>query len=247
MIFYEGGIRLSNGEYDLTIYVPTRGRPYNAKRLEHQFYQTSTISSRAVFILSEDDPKLNSYLSADWKVDPIIVKPKKRGFVDPLNMGYWKDRRETYSFAVGFMGDDHFPTTVGWDEAFVNQLLDMKAGLVYGNDKFQEKNVPTQIAMTSDIALTLGFMTLPQLSHLYADDFWLALGQRLGKISYLNDIIIEHLHPAVGKALQDPGYDFSGSYTLDMADKAIYQQYLANDIENDVKKINNMLRRANKL
>ena len=238
---------LNDGEFDLTIYVPTKGRPENAHRLETQFYETSTLNSRVLFILSDNDPKLDQYLRLSFMDDPIVVSPTIPGFVDPLNLGYRKDRREVYSYAVGFMGDDHFPKTKGWDEHFIHALLEMKSGLVYGNDLLQGENIPTHIAMTSDIPLALGFMTLPQLKHLYADTFWLDLGRSLNKIKYLPDTVIEHLHPAVGKAPVDAGYEFSGSSRLDAEDRATYEMYLKEDLENDVRTVLGMLRRTQKL
>jgi hypothetical protein len=235
---------LNDNEYDLTIYVPTKGRPQNALRLQDQFYKTTRLMSRIVFIKSDNDPYHDRYKGLQ---ESITVSPTKPGFVDPLNLGYRQDRREVYSFALGFMGDDHMPRTDGWDEMFVSNLLELKSGFVYGNDGFQGAAVPTQIAMTSDIPLTLGFMTLPQLSHLYADNWWLDFGKKLGKIKYIKDAIIEHMHPAVGKAPQDPGYDFSGSFALDCSDKSIYQTYLNSNIDGDAKTVIAMMRRSGKI
>jgi hypothetical protein len=237
---------LNDGEFDLTMYVPTKGRPQQAFDLETQFYKTIALNSRIKFILSDNDPKLPDYMQLPWVDTPIIVRPSKPGFVDPLNLGYLKDRREIYSFAVGFMGDDHYPLTPHWDQRFVETLLDMKAGLVYGNDGLQGKNIPTQIAMTADIPLALGFMTLPQLWHLYADKFWLDLGEGLNRIKYLPDVYLEHRHPAIGKAKSDAGYEFSGSSTLDSRDRALYEEYLHDDLENDIKKVMGMIRRTGK-
>jgi hypothetical protein len=231
-------------EYDLTVYIPTKGRPQNALRLQKTFEQTTTLNTRPVFILSEGDDKLSEYQGLS---ETITVFPDKPGFVSPLNLGYYQDRRYRYSFALGFMGDDHLPRTVGWDERIVKTLLELKAGLVYGNDKFQEQSIPTQAFMTADIALALGFMTLPRLKHLYADNFWLDFGNALGKIKYLPDVVIEHLHPAAGKAQHDIGYEFSGSFSLDCEDRNTYEQYIKEDLEGDVRKVHNMLRRTGKL
>lgn len=235
---------INDNEFDLTMYVPTKGRPDNALRLQDQFYKTITLNSRIVFINSDNDPKLDTY---KYLHEQIIVSPKKPGFVDPLNLGYLYDRKRVFSYALGFMGDDHFPRTEGWDEIFVHNLLEMKAGFVYGNDGFQGARVPSQVAMTWEIPLTLGFMTLPQLKHLYADDFWLAFGKAINKVRYLPDVVIEHLHPAAGKAPHDAGYQFSGAYALDKEDKAAYEEYLSKDLEGDVQTVLGMLRRSQKL
>ena len=232
---------MKDNEFDMTVYVPTKGRPQNAERLQKQFYKTATLNTRLVFILSTNDDKIDLYKDLHYK---IVVTPDKPGFVSPLNLGYRQDRKKVYSYALGFMGDDHFPRTVGWDERVVDELRKLKAGLVYGNDKFQEQSIPTQIFMTADIPLALGFMTLPQLKHLYADNFWLDFGAAINRIKYLPDVVIEHLHPAAGKAVQDEGYDFSGDFRLDQEDKKMYMQYLKEDLEFDVRRINATLRRS---
>lgn len=231
-----------DGEYDLTMYVPTKGRPDNAERLQEQFHKTTRIMSRIVFINSLNDPKLELYKNLD---EQILVQPDKPGFVSPLNKGYLIDQKKVYSFAVGFMGDDHMPRTDGWDEDFVQALLAMESssGFVYGNDGFQGANVPTQIAMTSDIPLALGFMTLPRLSHLFADNFWLDLGTAINRIKYLPNTVLEHMHPAIGKANFDAGYEFSGALSLHLSDRSIYQMYLDMDLEGDVRIVKNMIRR----
>jgi|SRR3954463_15409557 len=235
---------LNDNEFDLTVYVPTRGRPENALRLQDAFFRTSRLMSRVVFINSANDEHLDRYLGLH---ENITVSPTKPGFVNPLNLGYLEDRKKVYSYAVGFMGDDHLPRTDGWDEMFVQSLLEMKSGFVYGNDGFQGVRIPTQVAMTSDIPLTLGFMTLPQLSHLYADNWWLDFGNRIGKIKYVNDAVIEHMHPAAGKANSDAGYEFSGSFALDLSDRGIYESYLDSNIEGDAKTVLGMMRRTGKL
>jgi hypothetical protein len=233
---------LTDGEYDLTIYVPTKGRPSNALRLRDAFYDTTSLNSRIVFILSTNDPKLDAYTRTDLQ-DILIVQPDKPGFVSPLNLGYREDRRQHYSYAVGFMGDDHLPRTKAWDERMVAELLEMQGGFVYANDGFQGANIPTSIVMSSEIPLALGFMTLPSLKHLWADDWWLAMGNALNKIKYLPDVMIEHLHPAAGKATSDAGYLFSGSFELDQEDRKEYERYLKEDLESDVRIVQGTLRR----
>lgn len=232
----------ADGEYDLTIYVPTKGRPANALRLQEAFFNTTVLNSRIMFIMSDNDEKLDQYLAAEL-AESIIVTPEKPGFVSPVNLGYLADRRNHYSYAVGFMGDDHLPRTVGWDEICVNALLEMKGGYVYGDDKFQGEAIPTSIIMSSEIPLSLGYITLPSLKHLYADNFWLDMGRAINRIKYLPNVVIEHLHPAAGKAFADAGYIFSSDFNLDQEDRKEYERYLKEDLESDARIVSSALRR----
>lgn len=224
----------------LTVYVPTKGRPHNALRLQEAFRETTTCT-RLVFILSDNDAKLNEYLTLSFDEMPIIITPKKPGFIDPLNQGFLQDHPQHKAYAVGFMGDDHLPRTPKWDEKFLDHLLGVKCGMVYGNDLLQYENLPTHIIMTSNIPSALGYMTLPQLSHLFGDNFWMDLGQRLRILKYFPEIIIEHLHPGNGKASVDAGYRFSGNYELHKHDSAIYQEYLDRELNADVSRVTRMI------
>lgn len=232
---------LTDGEYDLTVYVPSKGRPNNALRLQEQFYKTIRLNSRIVIINSVNDSKLEHYTGLN---ETILVHPEQPGFVNPLNLGYLVDRKKVYSYAVGFMGDDHMPRTDGWDEIFINKLMTMGTGFVYGRDGLQDAAIPTYIAMTADIPLTLNFMTLPALQHLYADNFWLDLGRAINAIEYVPEVYVEHMHPAIGKSISDAGYVFSGDFALDQRDKAIYKDYLHHDLEGHVRILSNMIRRS---
>jgi hypothetical protein len=107
---------------------------------------------------------------------------------------------------LGFMGDDHRPRTPGWDAAYVEALTEMGTGIVYGDDLLQGERIPTQVAMTSDIVEAMGGMAPGGLVHMYLDDLWKAVGERLGCLRYLPDVVVEHLHPAAGKARWDDRY-----------------------------------------
>ncbi len=228
---------------ELIIFVPTRGRPENAIRLESAFSKTKRGDTDVVFLASVDDPEFYRYADISGLLNIWYVNPKIRGFTEPLRQGLsMLAKAPTLDpYAVGFMGDDHYPQSVGWDVAYLENLQDMGTGFVYGNDLGQGQNIPTQIAMTYDIVKTLGYMTPPGIKHLWADTLWLDWGQAIDKIRYLPATIIEHLHPAWGKTAQDPGYDFSGSSTLNNEDFAAYLEYKISQFDVDVAKLRALL------
>jgi len=243
---------------DLTIFVPTRGRPKAAKELQESFKETCRGNTEVIFILSDDDSQLTSYfdLHAMEKISKIlVVSPECRGMAAPLNLGFekWFNNPYTFpSYAVGFMGDDHRPRTEGWDQTYLETLTALSGrcrqrrkpgvGMVYGNDLLQGENLPTQIAMTTNIPATLGRMVPHQLTHLYTDTYWLEFGKALERISYLPDVVVEHMHPGAGKAAIDEGYEFSGSSVLDMTDWITFEGIVRNHvIPEDVQKIKRLM------
>jgi hypothetical protein len=202
---------------NLRVIVPTRERPRNAARLLKAFESTIGDDTRVIFAVDEDDPKLGDYLRLDAEVR---VRPTKT-MVDALNRTAL-EIAGVY-FALGFMGDDHLPRTKSWDVAYLDYLEEVGVGIVYGNDLLQGDALPTQCAMTANIVTVLGQMAPPQLSHLYVDDYWLALGTRTGCICYMQGVQIEHMHPGAGKAVPDSGYARVNGF--DVTDKAAWSQY----------------------
>ena len=192
----------------LTILVPTRGRPANLARLQAAFVATCDEPTMLVALVDNDDPELPGYqaLANRLREEPFFrMETGPRLRLGPtLNevAPKWAARSD----AVGFFGDDHLPRTAGWDGRYLAELQRLGTGLVYGNDLIQGQALPTQVAMTSDIVRATGYMVLPGAAHLWLDNAWLSLGQALDAITYLPDVIIEHLHPIAGRAPWDAGY-----------------------------------------
>jgi len=138
---------------------------------------------------------------------------------------------------LAFMGDDHRPRSAGWDRRFV-ECLSAGPGIVYGNDLLQGERLPTAVAMTSDIVKTLGYFAPPSLTHLNLDVVWKEWGRGMRRITYLHDVIIEHMHPSVGKAAGDALYDECNSAEQNRADNEAYAKYkAAGHMEHDISKL----------
>jgi len=210
---------------DMITFVPTRGRPDNALELLNIYKELSTCSE-LVFIIDSSDPLLNEYIEKVGLGNCYIVDNETRGMAYPLN--YVSNRyqeSERYKFYC-FMGDDHRPRTHDWDGK-LTQAMSKPASLAYANDLFQGKNLPTMIAMTKAIVTELGGMTPPNMRHLYLDNFWLRLGNDLDAIAYLDDVIVEHMHPVAGKAAMDEGYATVNAKEVYLADKVQFLQYIS--------------------
>lgn len=208
---------------DLVVIVPTKGRPDNATALWHAFRDTCEAATLLVLVVERDELELYEGVAPQFGTDVVLESatphPKRRGCVAPLNqvaLQFLDDPEPP--FALAFMGDDHRPRTKGWDRRYVEALAAMRTGIVYGNDLVQGRRLPTQVAMTSDIVAELGWMAPPELRHLYVDDFWRELGTGADCLAYLDDVIVEHLHPTAGTATEDDGYRAVNSslmYALD--------------------------------
>lgn len=224
---------------NLTMLVPTRGRPANLGRLWQAFADTCECETRLVALVDNDDPELPAYQEIGERLrdEPMFrmgIGPRLR-LGPTLNQAApkWAQRSE----AVGFLGDDHVPRTVGWDARYLAELERLGTGLVYGNDLIQGQAIPTQVAMTSDIVLATGHMVPPGMTHLWLDNAWLALGRALDAITYLPDVTVEHLHPIAGRAQWDAGYQECNTDALSSADRTVYEAWQEHELPRWVQQI----------
>ncbi|MGW1015594.1 hypothetical protein [Streptomyces niveus] len=212
---------------DLLVIIPTRGRPQAVPEIVKAWDDTEA-TAHVLFAVDTDDPELAAYkkhataLKGDGRVR--FVFGKRRRLVGTLNQQAVKAAKQ-YRF-LGFMGDDHRPrpAAMPWD-ARIRECLSGGPGIVYGNDLLQGENMPTAVAMTSDIVTALGYMAPPAMVHLCVDLAWKDWGVGMGRITYLGDMVIEHLHPANGKAELDAGYEEVNGAEMVSADSAAYYEY----------------------
>lgn len=210
----------------ITVIVPTRGRPHSIGPLVEAWLDTRTLKSTHLHVVvdGEEGETLEAYAEARdamwepwWSID---YAPRRRlagtlNAVAPRISGH-----------VGFMGDDHRPRTKGWDERIAETLAETPLGVVYGDDRIQGQRLPTAVVLHADIVPTLGFMVPPGMVHLYVDDYWKLLGERLGTLRYLPDVVIEHLHPTAGTAPSDAGYAEVNHWERYAADHARFREFV---------------------
>lgn len=206
---------------DLLVIVPTRGRPENVVRQQAALKQTRTTAD-FLYAVDDNDPCALDYARLDG-ID-LAVGPRLRlvGTLNFMAREYVADYR-----SIGFMGDDHLPRTPFWDQEVVKELAVPDPVVVYGNDLLQGANLATAAFMHSRMVRAMGYMAPPSMVHLWVDNAWMALGLELGGLVYRDDVVIEHLHPAAGKAHWDAGYAEANSPQVNDADRAAYEAWKA--------------------
>jgi hypothetical protein len=225
---------------DLLVIIPTRGRP-NAIPEIVQAWDDTGATADVLFAVDTDDPELGDYKkqAAAYKADDRVrfTFGKRRRLVGTLNQQAVKAAK-TYRF-LAFLGDDHRPRPAAqpWDER-IRICLSGGPGVVYGNDLLQGEAMATAVAMTSDIVETLGYMAPPAMVHLCVDLVWVDWGRGMQRITYLDDMVIEHLHPAASKAQMDAVYEECNSPEQVSSDAAAYYDYRDNGgLEADLEKL----------
>jgi len=212
---------------EMIILVPTRGRPSNAVELLAEHDKLSTHSD-ILFIIDANDPEHDQYEFEVGAHKCMTIENETRGMAYPINKAANAIVKENKYQYFAFLGDDHRPRTAGWD-ALLIQAMQRRPSMAYSNDLLQGERLPTMITMTSDIVAALNGMVPPKMKHLYLDNFWKKLGQDLGALTYLDHVIVEHMHPVAGKAEWDEGYKEVNATEIYAFDALAYQNYIQSE------------------
>jgi hypothetical protein len=215
------------------VIIPTRGRPENAERAVKYLKEHSKVSD-IVLGLDEDDE--HNYPRLDGVMYEVGPREYMIATLNKIAMKYVDD----YLFFT-FLGDDNIVTTDGWDVAMSITLAKHGYGIAYGNDMLQEDKLPTSIMITTNIVKALGFMAPPQQKHLYADNFWQALGKGLGSYYYFPSVYWEHLHFYNKKAEKDIIYIEANSKERYEKDRKSFEKYMKKHYVNDVLRVKEAL------
>jgi len=212
---------------EMIILVPTRGRPSNAVELLAEHDKLSTHSD-ILFIIDANDPEHDQYEFEVGAHKCMTIENETRGMAYPINKAANAIVKENKYQYFAFLGDDHRPRTAGWDGILI-QAMQGRPSMAYSNDLLQGERLPTMITMTSDIVAALNGMVPPKMKHLYLDNFWKKLGQDLGALTYLDHVIVEHMHPIAGKAEWDEGYKEVNANEIYAFDGLAYQNYIQSE------------------
>lgn len=223
---------------DLLIVTATRDRPAEAARLVYAVAATCTADTGLILAVDDDD---RSYDDLERELDgrrmQIVRGPRQdvAGWTNTIAVPRAGDYR-----AIASLGDDHLPQTPGWDRLLLGALHG-RPGVAYGNDLFQGERWPTAALIDARVIAILGYMAPPGPEHLCIDCFWRRLGEDLGALEYLDDVIIEHVHPAAGKAAWDDSYIRSNDPAQYLRDHAAYDTFLENRWPGDLARLREAL------
>lgn len=193
---------------NLTMVVPSRGRPDNAVKVIDAWHDTGAFGvGRLIFAIDADDPQVGAYPKASPMGVETWVEPTWLSMVDKLNrVALFLARAEDPPYAVGFAGDDHLPRSPGWAQQIIAALRDQGSGIAYGDDRMHGRRLSTWWVTTTDIVAALGRMVPAPVEHLYSDTSVMVLGQKAGCLTYVPGAVLEHVHPFASKTGWDQQY-----------------------------------------
>jgi hypothetical protein len=227
----------------MIVMTPTRNRARKIRQLMDVWPRTVTRPDTTLELyVDDDDEQLPDYrVIVDEFSDlgvSMFVSPRQQ--LGPMLNRYALQVAERCD-VIGNIGDDHRPRTVGWDEKLHDAVMANDPAIVYGDDLYQGKNLPTAVFMSPSVVRTLGYMVPPGMIHLYLDDFWRDLGNAAGILHYRPDIVIEHMHPGINKAGWDHIYIESNTKELYAHDECLFKAYLEEGMAGDVAKLSALI------
>jgi hypothetical protein len=212
------------------VLVPSRGRPGNIEDLIEAWAATSAGFAELFIAVDLDDSTLKFYEAITLPPWATLVCGPRLRLGGTLNH-YGPVLAKTHD-VIGFMGDDHRPRTPNWDVAVAFACAG--GGIAYGDDLFQRENLPTAVFLDAAIVRATGHLVLPGQIHLWMDNYWKRLGEELGTLRYLPNVVIEHMHPAAGKADLDAGYAEANADAVWDNDKRIFDEWVQAGMSTEV-------------
>lgn len=186
----------------------SRGRPAGLARFAAAYRETGAALPLLVR-LDQDDPRLGEYLTTvlpkSWHEE---IGPRKP-LAEIYNDVFRRFCREEF---YGMLADDLVPATPRWDRQLVEAAG--SHGVAYGDDGIQHELLATHPVIGGDLVRAVGWLTPPWLKFLWIDTTWTAIGRALGRLHYLPEVFMEHLHYSVGKSEHDQTYRDHHQYSL---------------------------------
>ena len=193
----------------ISLLMPTRGRRALAERFLESVAATTAVPDRVevIFYADEDDPQ-----SHELRVAGIAVS----GIIGPrASMGTYNSEclAKARGDIVILVNDDIVIRTQGWDEKVraIDASFADKIYLAYGNDLFKGPRLCTFPILSRRTCDLLGDPFPAAYAGAFIDYHLLDIFRRLqhageDRVRYLPDIIFEHMHYRLGKAVKDATY-----------------------------------------
>jgi len=212
----------------MAIIIPSRERSHKIKKLHEQWFNVTDPSIETDCFIVLDTDNESTYERLPGFIYRIVDTGGKKGAVFPLNKVAIEIAND-YEY-LGFIGDDHFPITEGWNSRMYDCLVNNgKFSMVYGNDLRSNDKLCAHVIMDARYVIQLGYFAHPSLSHLFCDDIWMYMGKRRNNLHYLPDVIIEHLHYSVQKSQYDYMYMINNTTELYRSSEIIYKNLINSD------------------
>jgi hypothetical protein len=191
----------------ISIIVPTRKRPANFTRLVDSIINTVSDIQNIELLVYIDDDDNESIPALSVAAEKININAVQGNKLIGSQM-YNELSKVAKGDIIMFAADDIVFGTPNWDIIIQKEFdkVEDKILLVYGNDGFQNGRIATHGFIHRHWMELLGYVLPPKLASAYTDEWVTDLAIRVGRCEYLPNLLVEHIHPATGKASTDETY-----------------------------------------
>jgi len=219
---------------ELLTICPSRSRPERLSKMLKSFNETSLISDLLI-CLDYDDPLVDEY----EETEHTVIIQERMTITNILNKAF-KDYPDYKYYHI--TNDDVVYRTKDWDYRLTEILKIKKGGISYGNDLLSGGANPAHPCIDGRLVRALGWLQMPTLIHLYGDTVWKHIGHSIGKLFYLQDVIIEHETWMNLKADMDEVYKRTNNADMYKKDQEAWKHWLYNNSYEDIQKAIKSLR-----
>lgn len=188
-----------------TVILPTRERAEQAARCVERLVHVSRRYPLEILVVTDGDEETRR-ACAGLPATRVLFSESPMRAIACWNWG----AHEAHGEILMLGADD-----LWWGHGWIGEMLDRMAdfpngeGMVGLNDLHQNGHVhATHWAVSKRFALEAlgGVLVTPHYQHFYCDNEANARAKRAGRYTWAEWAIVEHRHPAAGKAAMDAGY-----------------------------------------
>lgn len=214
---------------NILVKFPTRSRPEKFINTLNKYYETCKDLSKIYFVVTCDNddltmnnPKMIERVS-NYKNCSIIFGNSKSK-IDAVNrdMSLIQGKWDVLLLA----SDDMIPKVIGWDDIIRQKMIECYPdtdGILWFYDNHR-RDLNTLVIEGRKYFERFGYIYNPQYESLYADDEFTAIGNILGKMTFFEDVIIEHEHPHFTGEQYDPLMFRNESHNLRHKDANVFEE-----------------------
>jgi len=219
----------------IAILVPIRTRLKHLEEMVKTWKETTEGKSQLIFGIDDDDTTYDEFMKQNPQfIYHIAPRRPTLQWLNVLAIEYC----EEYDYLCFFEDDLRFRTDK-WETTVINALDGIGGiGIVYGEDQLNHDRIVGCPFITSNIVKRLGKMVPNSLNFLWADYYWKKLGDGIGRLKYIPEIVIEHLHHSTKKS--DPD---AVSANIDAHGQIDYEIWntLSSEIEEDINVVKQLI------
>ena len=186
----------------ISVLCPTRGRPSNMLRLAESIFSMASSKGEVelIFYIDEDDTVSKE------KAEELVLRYPIKYMVGPriVLSQMWNEcykLASTDSEIFHHCGDDVVFRTPQWNLRIEEEFekVEDRILFVFGRDGIVDSPVlGTHGFVHKNWVDVIGYFVPPYFEYCYNDTWLTEVATSLGRVRYLPEILIEHLHPCIG-------------------------------------------------